>query len=387
MIVEIKKGSKRLANLLLPIIKTIKYQLDMNRIFIFAVAVITLTLTACGNKTQGGGDNDSLQTDSLQADDATKHTEEYIRQRIDTIYKYCGGKAVQIKGKVCDRSRFTTTRFNKLCAEVDRLCNVMDNIYFDYDIWVRGQDIDPKWSYKVKSVENITDSSAVARLLIHNFSDQNVVLDLRFERGDWYVNDFILSSGKYSEKDGELAGMREYVRLMGMAEKVRDNLDEMKRQFSASGDTDEDEDFIRWTPIDIDGDGNEEVYLTCGEGRNGAFYAFNGKKVQLLLVETHGMRAYICEHKNGKGYIYKGGSAGGPSYYNEVVAVQNSRIVERFNMLTIGSQLEEDAEPEVEASLNGKNVSKAKAEAYMKALPKSRELKIPDSDWHSEGID
>ena len=83
MIVEIKKGSKRLDNLLLPIIKTIKYQLDMNRIVIFTAAVITLTLTACGNKTQGGGDNDSLQTDSLQADDATKHTEEYIiRQRI-----------------------------------------------------------------------------------------------------------------------------------------------------------------------------------------------------------------------------------------------------------------------------------------------------------------
>ena len=58
MIVEIKKGSKRLANLLLPIIKAIKCQLDMNRIFIFTVAVITLTLTACGNKTQGGGDND-----------------------------------------------------------------------------------------------------------------------------------------------------------------------------------------------------------------------------------------------------------------------------------------------------------------------------------------
>ncbi len=53
MIVEIKKGSKRLDNLLLPIIKTIKYQLDMKRIVIFTVAVITLTLTACGNKTQG----------------------------------------------------------------------------------------------------------------------------------------------------------------------------------------------------------------------------------------------------------------------------------------------------------------------------------------------
>ena len=31
--------------------------------------------------------------------------------------------------------------------------------------------------------------------------------------------------------------------------------------------------------------------------------------------------------------------------------------------------------------------SKAKAKAYMKALPKRKELKISDEDWHSEGID
>ena len=29
----------------------------------------------------------------------------------------------------------------------------------------------------------------------------------------------------------------------------------------------------------------------------------------------------------------------------------------------------------------------SKAKAYMKALPKRKELKISDEDWHSEGID
>ena len=39
MIVEIKKGSKRLSNLLLPIIKTIKYQLDMKDILVRRVKI------------------------------------------------------------------------------------------------------------------------------------------------------------------------------------------------------------------------------------------------------------------------------------------------------------------------------------------------------------
>ena len=85
----------------------------MNRIFIFAVAVITLTLTACGNKTLGGGDNDSLQTDSLQADDATKHTEEYIRQRIVVarLYRlkarYVTGAGLPLQGLINSARRLT----------------------------------------------------------------------------------------------------------------------------------------------------------------------------------------------------------------------------------------------------------------------------------------
>lgn len=354
----------------------------MMRLFTI-MAVAAMMLTACGNKTQGGGEADSLQTDSLQSD-VNKHTEEYIRQRIDTIYKYCGGNVKNTSKKA--NGEFTTVQFNKLCAEVNRLCAVMDNIYFDYDYWVCGQDIDPKWSYKVLSVENITDTSAVAKLKIHNYKDTNIALDLRFERGDWYVNDFLHGDGKNTEKSGELAGMREYVKLMSQAENVRDNLSEMISQYRKAGDVDGGIKFSLWTTIDIDGDGRMEYYLTSGEPHEGAFYAMNGDLVELLLVETPRMPAYICERKGGKGYICKGGAAGGPAYYNEVVTVKNSRKTERFTMLTVGSQLDENAEPEVEASLNGKSLSKAKAEAYMKTLPKSKELKIKDEDFHSEGL-
>lgn len=39
-------------------------------------------------------------------------------------------------------------------------------------------------------VYNITDSTALVDLVIHNFSDNETTIALRFERGDWYVDDF-----------------------------------------------------------------------------------------------------------------------------------------------------------------------------------------------------
>jgi hypothetical protein len=42
----------------------------------------------------------------------------------------------------------------------------------------------------VANVYNITDSTALVDLVIHNFSDNETTIALRFERGDWYVDDF-----------------------------------------------------------------------------------------------------------------------------------------------------------------------------------------------------
>jgi len=140
--------------------------------FVFLCAVTLMMLFACGHKTVGVLVVDTYNADSL------KHTQEYIIQRIDTIYKYK------------DNSRFCSQRYLALDAEASQLSDELDELYIDSDHWIVGQDIDTQWRYQVKKIIAISDSIATVELVIHNFSDQKVVLDLLYERGDWYVDDF-----------------------------------------------------------------------------------------------------------------------------------------------------------------------------------------------------
>lgn len=51
----------------------------------------------------------------------------------------------------------------------------------------------------------VNDSIATIELEIHNFSDQKVVLDLLYERGDWFVDDF----HNFYQEDGVTYEMKE----------------------------------------------------------------------------------------------------------------------------------------------------------------------------------
>ena len=179
---------------------------------IFPAIVAVMMLSACGSKTNNFAETaetaDSLTTDSAEAKaapdinlDSVKHTKDYIAQRIDTIYKY------KNDGLYCSE------RYCALQSEVIKLSDERDEIYFDGDHWINGQDIDPKWSYKVKKIELEGDSVAWADITIHNFSDSRVKLRLLYERGDWFVDDFCF----FYKEDGtikeirELEGMKEYI--------------------------------------------------------------------------------------------------------------------------------------------------------------------------------
>ena len=168
--------------------KTISYVL---------AAVILVLMSACGNKTQAAqetadstaaeGAESVIATDTLLNSDSLKHTAEYLIQRIDTIYKYKSNR------------RFCTKRYLALDREASTLSEEMGLVYIDSDHWIAGQDIDPDWRYWVKRILSLNDSTASAEILVHNFSDQKVILDLRYERGDWYVDDF----HTFYEEDGE----------------------------------------------------------------------------------------------------------------------------------------------------------------------------------------
>ena len=166
-------------------------------LFLFLAATLMLN---CGNKTgKSVSDTDSVAVDSMVADAGIdKHSEAYIRQRIDTIYESVGKPTYDSEGREVDYihsplnrdSAYCSERYYALKKEALEICNETGDILYDYDYWVCGQDFSEDWSFKVAKVYEITDSTALVDLLIHNFNDKEATIALRFERDDWYIDDF-----------------------------------------------------------------------------------------------------------------------------------------------------------------------------------------------------
>ena len=167
----------------------------------FFTVMLILSCGNSGNPSQTGDglatDSDSLAVDSVTDSGIDKHAEAYIRQRIDTIYKTVGKS---FNDDFNRDSAYCSKRYYALMQEAVQLTNEMGVILYDYDYWVCGQDFSDDWSYKVAKVYEITDSTALVNLKIHNFSDSETTIALRFERDDWYIDDFSPSKDGNDDK-------------------------------------------------------------------------------------------------------------------------------------------------------------------------------------------
>ena len=179
----------------------------MKKILVFILTAILML--NCGNKTgKTVSDTDSLSIDTVADAGIDKHSEAYIRQRIDTIYKGVGKSTYDSEGKEVSYisnpfnrdSAYCSERYYTLKKEALQLCNETGDILYDYDYWVCGQDWSDDWSCKVAKVYEITDSTALVDLNIHNFSDIETTIALRFERDDWYIDDFSPSKDGNDDK-------------------------------------------------------------------------------------------------------------------------------------------------------------------------------------------
>ena len=171
-------------------------------------AIAACILVACGSKTgKAVSDTDSLGVDSINGSVVDKHSEAYIRQRIDTIYKFVGKITYDADGNRDYNyspfnldSAYCSERYYALMQEASAICDETGDILYDYDYWVCGQDISDDWSYKVAKVYQVTDSTALVDMIIHNFSDTENTIALRFERDDWYIDDFSPSEDGNDDK-------------------------------------------------------------------------------------------------------------------------------------------------------------------------------------------
>lgn len=171
-------------------------------------AIAACLLIACCNRTgKAVSDTDSLVVDSIDDSVVDKHSVAYICQRIDTIYKFVGKITTDADGNRNYNympfdfdSAYCSERYYALMQQALEICDETGDILYDYDYWVRGQDISDNWSYKVVKVYNVTDSTALVDMVIHNFSDTENTIALRYERNDWYIDDFSPSDDGEDDK-------------------------------------------------------------------------------------------------------------------------------------------------------------------------------------------
>ena len=179
----------------------------MKKLFYLLFTIVLMI--GCGSKMGKVVSDKDLQTvDSVADTGIDKHSEAYIRQRIDTIYKTVGKTTYDSEGNEVSYIRnpfnrdsaYCSQRYYALMKEALQLCDEMEEILYDYDYWVCGQDYSDDWSCKVTKVYELTDSTALVDLAIHNFSDTETTIALRFERDDWYIDDFSPSKDGNDDK-------------------------------------------------------------------------------------------------------------------------------------------------------------------------------------------
>jgi hypothetical protein len=157
-----------------------------------AMAMLALGMVACGNKTgEGSSNGDSLSVSTAQTPSDAQHSAEFITLRIDTIYR------------LRNNERCCSERYMALFNKARQLSEEDGTLFIESDHWIAGQDMDEEFSYELMSVTNIADSTAQATMNIHNYVDQKVVLDLVFERGTWFVDNFhFFFEGSDYDSDG-----------------------------------------------------------------------------------------------------------------------------------------------------------------------------------------
>lgn len=146
---------------------------------------------------------------------------------------------------------------------------------------------------------------------------------------------------------------------------------EMDRLYRADEFSDSHVKFTKWAHCYIDYD-NEWIWLRDADDKNGAFFLRQDGKISLVAIENPRLRPSSCQ-KDGLSYLKFAGSAGGPSWQQEIHVFKSGKRIEKFNVLEVEGEINE-------CSLNGKTLSKEEGRAYLDKIPEGKEITAYFSD-------
>lgn len=179
---------------------------------IIAVALIGLGYFLLKSDKNGDQEKEQLETQADSNEAPSNGKEELVKERLRQIYEEVFSKYddddLSNDGPEDNDARWLTTEFKDLLKREKEVTPEGELGYIDYNHWIQAQDYE-KPSMTIESVEMISDTKAISKIKVMPFSNsapENVKVTLKYERNNWYIDDFS-SSLNVSEKEG----LKEYI--------------------------------------------------------------------------------------------------------------------------------------------------------------------------------
>ena len=144
--------------------------------------------SAPNSTTNGSLKVQPISVDSSEENDHQKQNVEYIKQRMEDIYT----NALQDPSQNSDDA-YLTSSFNAVINEATEKAYQDSDLLFDVNHWIMAQD----YNHPAMKIEKISmnGNTAVADIVINDYWDygqshEEVRVILKFEHGDWYIDDF-----------------------------------------------------------------------------------------------------------------------------------------------------------------------------------------------------
>ena len=177
---------------------------------------ITLLFASCGKNASTPSapqeSSETTETNTTKSQATTtkdRNSEEYLVARVYDIYRNVFTENYDEDADLNDQDmpspdeKYCTKSWNEILEKVsnyDNMNNPDELGFFDGDYWIMGQDFG---DLSVSDVEVIKmdDKNATVSLNLHNFSNTiQVLLNMKYEQNDWFIDNFIDKTNDYNWK-------------------------------------------------------------------------------------------------------------------------------------------------------------------------------------------